>query len=223
MPMKGKTFRPRKSKPRFRRRKPTTTLNRALQPMASRYICKMKYAQTFTTDANGRYTFRLNSIFNPDATLLPGTGASHQPYGHDQMLLFYNRYRVISCGYRIQAISPGNSIPIQVAAIPANGTHIFVNVSEMKENPRAKYVVVNAGDTAKFLSSNCYIPALMGRTKTQYMSDDLFAATMGTNPGELAILNILTNNISDVGAAFTLNILLEYTVELYDPKNVQQS
>lgn len=228
MPWKGKRGgrRVRKSKPRFRKGRKgrkTVTVNRALQPVGQRYICKMKYAQTITTDANGRYTFRLNSIFNPDNTLLPGVGASHQPYGHDQLSLFYNRYRVIACGWRIQAVQTSSGVPIQLAAIPSNGAVIFVNVSEMKENPRSKYVTVSPGAASVYLRGKVSMPSLTGRTSAQYMADDSYQAVMGANPTETMTLNILTNTISDTSASFTCNVLLEYTVELFDPKNVGQS
>lgn len=219
----AKKYRPRKSKPRFRKRKPTVLINRAVQPVAQRYICKMKYSQTVTTDANGRYSFRINSIYNPDVANLPGVGGSHQPYGHDAMTLFYNRYRVISCGWRVQGVQAYNSIPIQLGVIPANDTTIFVNTSELKENPRAKYVTISPGAPAQYLRGKISLPSLVGRTPAQYMADDRYQATMGTNPLENAVINILTNTISDTASAFTLNVLLEYTVELFDAKNQQQS
>lgn len=214
--------RARKSKPRFRKYK-TVLANRALQPVAQRYICKMKYSQTVTPDVNGRYSFRLNSIFNPDNTQLPGVGNSHQPYGHDAMTLFYNRYRVISCGWRIQGIQSSTGIPIQLGAIPANDSVIFVNISELKENPRAKYMSITPGGPPQILRGKVSMPSLVGRSTAQYMADDRYQAQVGTNPLEAAILNILTNTVSDVATQFTFNILLEYTVELFDPKNQQQS
>lgn len=214
----------RKSKPRFKRGgRKMTNVNRGLQPIPSRYICKMKYSETVTPDVNGRIYFNLNSIFQPNRQALPGVGSSHQPYGHDQLALFYNRYRVISCGWRLQACTTTAGIVAQIGAIPSNDTIIFVNVSEMKENPRSKYVTVSPGAAAVYLTGKSYMPSLVGRTKAQYMADDRYQATFGTNPGELAILNVLTNTVTDLPTQFTFNILLEYTVELFDVKNVQQS
>lgn len=74
-------------------------VNSALQPIPQRYITKMKYSEQVSTDAAGRYMFNLNSIFDPNRT---GTLTGHQPYGFDTLATLYNRYRVISCGYRIQ-------------------------------------------------------------------------------------------------------------------------
>lgn len=48
-------------------------VNRAIQPVAQRYIAKHKYVANVVTDANGNYVFNLNSTFDPDRT---GGGAS---------------------------------------------------------------------------------------------------------------------------------------------------
>ena len=79
-----------KGKPRVIRRRrfakrrvqKTTNVNRSLQPVPSRYICKMKYSTNVATDINGQYIFNLNSLYDPDRT---GTG--HQPYGFDNLAL----------------------------------------------------------------------------------------------------------------------------------------
>jgi len=207
----------RKSKPRFRRRK-QVLVNRALQPVAQRYICKMKYCETITTSGTGSYSFNLNSIFDPNRT-----GVGHQPYGHDTLETLYNRYRVISCGYRIQAVQSYNSIPIQIAVQPANELLSFTTISEMKENPRSKYVTVSPGAPAVILKGKSYIPSLVGRNKAQYMAEANYQAQFGSSPSELAILNVKTQTLADVDTSFTMNVLLEYTVEVFDIKHLAQS
>jgi len=51
----------------------TTNVNRSLQPIPDRYICKMKYAETIQTSATGQFQYRLNSLFDPNFS---GGGAS---------------------------------------------------------------------------------------------------------------------------------------------------
>lgn len=202
-----------------RSRKPRrVVVNRALQPIAQRYICKMKYAETTSTSALGEYRFNLNSIFDPNRS-----GVGHQPYGHDTLQTLYNRYRVISCGYRIQAVQTATGVPIQLACQPANEQLTYTTISEMKENPRAKYVTVSPGAPAVYLTGKVYLPSLVGRTKAQYMADDRYQAEYGASPAENAILNIKAQTIADVDTIFTFNILLEYTVESFDIKNLGQS
>lgn len=202
----------------FRRRGYPTNVNRSLQPIAQRYICKMKYADTITTNATGDFQFNLNSIFDPNRS-----GVGHQPYGHDTMQTLYNRYRVIACGWRINFLPSTAGVPITVASFPANEVITFTTGAEARENPRTRYVSQAPGATSLTLSGKQYLPSLVGRTKAQYMADDRYQAQMGTSPGELAILNLYTFNNGDVAAATTLQVLLEYTVEFFDVKHLAQS
>lgn len=216
-------------------------VNKALQPIAQRYICKMKYCDTFTLDTTGSipgvvvHRFRLNSIYDPNLT-----SGGHKPYGFDQLLGFpnavpatqglYNRYRVISCSYNIYA-APTAGQNVQVTALPANeavGTTIGVNGSALREQPRAKYVTQTTGAPIKLLKGRVYIPSLVGRTKAQYMADDRYQAAYNENPLEAAILNVYLNEIGDASGISTavqarLNIEMTYTVELFDVVNKSQS
>jgi len=200
------------------RRAYPTNVNKSLQPFAQRYIAKLKYSETVATDATGNFQFNLNSIFDPNRS-----GIGHQPYGRDTLATLYNRYRVIACGWRIHAMLASGVTPVQVGCQPANEVITSTSISELRENPRAKYITQNPGSGTVTLSGKQYIPSLMGRTKAQYMADDRFQAEMGNNPGELAILNIFSATPADLGVAQTLQVLLEYTVEFFDPKHLAQS
>lgn len=190
---------------------------KSLNPIAQRYICKMKYAETITTNVLGHITMSLNSIFDPNTS-----GVGHQPYGHDQLATLYNRYRVISCSYRI--VGNRNSDTLQVVALPSNEGAAFVTAAEYKENPRCRYVTQAPGGEAKFVAGKVYIPSLTGRTKAQYMADDRYQALFGASPQEAAVLNIGCFTGSDTAAASVpVNIELVYTVECFDVKSLAQS
>lgn len=225
MVQQKKRFAPKRSMIRRKRaaRRPQHTLvNRALHPIPQRFITKMKYADYVITDSNGQFYFNLNSVYDPNRT---GTG--HQPYGHDTLATLYNRYRVISCSYRIQLahIATGTPVSQQLAVMPANEAILFSNVSEMRENPRAKYITQNPGASAAVLSGKVYLPSLVGRTKAQYMADDRYQAVVGANPSEQAILNCVASAAfaDNVSAGVCFNVLLEYTVEWFDVKTLGQS
>lgn len=218
-----------KGKPRVQRRKrfgkrrqATTNVNRSLNPIPSRYICKMKYAETITTTSpGGQYILNLNSLFDPDRT-----GVGHQPYGFDNLALLYNRYRVISCGWRVQSPATTNGLPFTIACMPSNDLGItWLSMGEMVENPRVKYVVQNPGAAAVVLRGRSYLPALIGRTKAQYMADDDYQAVVTASPNENALLYLqtfLSTSGSPLGP-LALNVVLEYTVEFFDVKHVTQS
>lgn len=198
-------------------------VNRALQPIAQRYICKMKYSDVVATDTFGMFQYNLNSIFDPNRT---GTG--HQPYGHDTLQTLYNRYRVIACGWRITALRgtgvDTGSTPIVMAAMPANEVLSFATTAEIIENPRSKYITQNPGSTALVLKGKSYLPSLVGRSKSQYMADDRYQAAFGASPNELAILNVYSGNTAGNAVGTTVfHIVLEYTVEVFDVKHLGQS
>lgn len=205
-----------KGKKMYRRKKRTVLVNRALHPIPQRFITKMKYSETVATTAGGNYQFNLNDIFDPNRT-----GVGHQPYGHDTLQTLYNRYRVISCGYRITWNAQTNAIVL--GAMPANEVILFTSTAEMRENPRARYGLANAGGNAQTISGKVYLPSLVGRNKAQYMADDRYQAQFGSSPSELAILNIATANNSDTMLSANIQVLLEYTVECFDMKHLAQS
>jgi len=190
----------------------------ALNPIPGRQIVKMKYAEAFVTNVSNAYNYalNLNSIYDPNRT---GTG--HQPYGHDQLATLYNRYRVISCSYVIQAYS--GAYPIRYAVLPANEVKSVGTIAEMVENPRSQYRLQIPGGSTTKLTGKVYIPALVGRSKSQYMADDRYQSTFGSSPSELAILNLCALANAEVGTDVNWTITLEYTVEVFDVNPLGQS
>ena len=196
-----------------------TAVPRGLAPFAPRYITKMKYSETITTAASGIYQFRLNSVFDPNLF-----GVGHQSYGFDTLSEIYNKYRVISCGWRIQRAQLATDTPVLLGCLPSNDVGIaYTTFSEVRENPRARYITQNAGAGVVTLRGKSYLPSLLGRTRVQYMADDETHATVLTNPAESAILYLFTAEANDVPAAKSIQVLLEYTVEFFDPKHLVQS
>lgn len=206
----------------------TTNVNKSLQPFPSRYICKLKYATALNGVGGppgagyGNYQFQVNSLWDPDST-----GIGHQPYGMDQLTLLYNRYRVISCRYVVNGTvaNAGTEVNSVMGVLPANeGVTVTGGIAEFQENPRAKYITQYVG-SERTLSGNIYIPALVGRTKSQYMADDRYQATMTTSPAELAVMNLFFGNLDGTLATATadLNVTLEFTVEFFDVKKQIQS
>lgn len=211
--------RARKPARRFKRKsqRRTVNVNRALQPVAQRYICKMKYSENFNLPGvgGGRYAFNLNSIFDPN---LSATG--HQPYGHDTLATLYNRYRVISCKWVLNFYN--GSTNVMVATMPANEV-LTIGLTEMMENPRSRFKSQVPGGSATRITGNQSIASLVGRTKTQYMSDDRYQSLFGASPAELAILNIVGQGTTGALVDINCQILLEYTVEVFDVKHLSQS
>ena len=221
--MAGKRrFRKRMGKPRRTAKKGSkVNVNKALAPFAQRYITKMKYAETIFINAAGPQAYRwsLNSLYDPNFS-----GIGHQPHGFDTLATIYNRYRVINASYNITGVDQSGQY-IVVCALPANEQVNALTVSEMRENPRAKFITQAPNAHLKTLKGNVYLPSLVGRNKSQYMADDRYQAVSTTSPNETALLNVYVQRL-DQGSN-TLNvpiqITIEYTVEWFDVKNLSQS
>lgn len=211
------------------RSRPKTTLaNRSnLSPVPARFVTKMKYAEAVTVTGAGlqKYYWNLNSLFDPNQT---GTG--HQPYGFDQLcgptgVALYNRYRVYKVDYVLTVAN--DSYNIHYGVLPNNaGLSLIGNVSEMRENPRAQYAVQNPGGTLKKITGTISLPALVGRTKSQYMADDRYQAVYNASPDESMTLGCFSQGLNDdtgVSMSHTFNIMLVYHCEFFDPHALDQS
>ena len=191
-------------------------VNRALHPLPQRYITKQKYSTVFAISAlQNMYQFNLNSVFDPNRT-----GLGHQPYGFDQLAALYNRYRVISCSYVINVSSANN---VRFAAIETNETPIVLSISDLIERPKAKWKIQPSSGAPQYLKGNCYIPSLVGRNKTEYMSDDRYQSQVTGSPAELGLLNIMCRQLDDTSADAFCTITLNYTVEYFDINQLAQS
>lgn len=218
-PKKSMKSRVRKGRKNYGRKKRSqVVVNRALQPLAQRYITKHKYSESYTLQLTNSYTqvMNLNSLFDPNRT-----GVGHQPYGYDQLSALYNRYRVISCKYVINAYSGTNAI--RYGCIASNDVPPINSMSELVENPRAQFRVQFPGGSSTRITGNVYLPSLMGRTKAEYMADDRYQSPVGSSPAELALLTIIGADITDASTNVLCTVTMEYTVEWFDIIPLEQS
>lgn len=204
-------------------------VNKALAPFAQRYITRMKYCDQFQLDGTQSiWRFSLNNINKPNII-----ASGHQPSGHDTLTTIYNRFRVIKVFWRIESTLTevgANNNSYQLVAVPANENVNPLNAADAREDPRAKYIVQTTGGPTRVLKGVINLPSLMGRTPAQYMADDRFQSQYdsttggGSQPAELAILNIFTNNLlSTVLLPITCMITMTYVVESFDPKILARS
>lgn len=213
---------------RYRGRKKTTLVNKsALAPIPARYITKLKYAESFTLTGTGMRTqqMNLNSLFDPNRS-----GIGHQPYGFDQLCgapgsALYNRYRVFKVDYVLTVAN--DNYNIHYAVLNTNDASPPIgNVSEARENPRCQYACQNPGGTLKKITGSISLPSLLGRTKAQYMSNPDYQAMYSATPNELAVMNIFVQGLNDdisVSMSHTINLLMVYHVEFFDPHVLDQS
>lgn len=206
--------------------KTVSLVGKTLNPIPQRMIAKHKYATSVSLPTAGNswglHQFNLNSTYDPDRT-----GSGHQPYGRDTYATLYNKYRVISCTWRVATIPQTvQARVVQMAVVPTNQTPTgSASMAEFRELPRCKYIIQQPQAPQQFCSGKSYIPSLMGRTKAQYMADDSYSANIGSSPSELALLNVFVGTFDDslVSETFLINVEMEFTVEWFDPNPLPSS
>lgn len=204
------------------RRSKTTNVVLSRGPIAPRTIVRLKYHEDWSSPGTTYdYVWNLNSIFDPNRT---GTG--HQPYGHDQYLTFYNRYRVYRVSFTlcVSALSANENYKLSIGA--SNDVNTYSNPSLAAESP-SFFTRIVSNATPIIIRGNYYLPAVTGVTTTQYKTDDRFQSQFGASPTELIVMHIVSSAVGtdaapDIGKlAYSLNLV--YHCELFDPNTLGQS
>jgi len=225
---KRKTAYRKKRSTRSRRSKTTMRNSNPGQLIAPRYITKLKYADGPYTlsvpfaDISTDYQFNLNSLFDPNRT---GTG--HQPLGHDQLDLLYNRYRVFAASYRVEFYPnpPGSSFQAAHFVSLRNDatTMSSLSLNAVRETPHT-LVKIGRFDAPTIFTGRVSLPKLTGQTSAQYKAGTNYEAQMSASPTELMTLNIGSVPLTSLGGATTyFNVQIMYHVECFDPRTLAQS
>lgn len=175
-----------------------------------------------TTGATAYNFFRMTSIYDPDYS---GTGT--QPLGHDQLAVFYERYRVVSA--RITAnfftnatSSAGNAIgAIYITDTPPAA--VPTNIDTLVQQPNTKYVCFgpqNAMNPSK-VSYGVNVKRMMGR----WADGDPAGANFGQNPNEniYAVVAVAGVDASADPAAFDVQVQISFDVECSSLKQIGAS
>jgi len=182
-------------------------------------ITRMTYGEMIERtpgSATDFYTFRLNSTFDPDLT---GTG--HQPLGRDQIAgTWYGKYRVHSVKVHVafsHVMAAG--CPCLHYLYPSNGYNL-ATITDALEQPFVLFKV--AGDPNYgfpfAISGKWKLWDIWGKTREQYLADDITGALINANPAEVITLDIglgsmdRTTNVTK----WRFAIRIEYEVEWYD-------
>jgi len=161
----------------------------------------------------------LNSIFDPDRT---GTG--HQPLGHDQLELLYNRYRVFAVSWRVEFPPVGSGGAAATFYVTPKNDAISMapmGPGAVKETPHTLTKISRVDEPVVF-TGRISLPKLTGQTSTQYKSGLEYQAAFGTNPSELQTLQIGAIPFATT-ASYSFDLTLMYHVECFDPKTLAQS
>ncbi len=188
--------------------------------------CKstLKYSNQQTLSMNTTVgissEYRLNGMYDPK------TG-THQPYGYDTVMNIYSRFTVIRAKYHVE-FTPSDDRALvgvitssqSITAVTNSATFLLASESPYS---RTKALAFQGGPPAVFTGSIA-VNELMGLTPAQLLADDVFAGATGSNPTQLAYLNVFAYNPSASSPVdITVLVNIWYEAICFDPYLQNQS
>ncbi len=191
----------------------------------------LDYSQFVTVTAaqqvTGKYTFRANSIFDPDLT-----GVGHQPKFRDQMAVYYNRYRVLACSISVGDVFISNTANTPVMAIgvvPSLRSDVtpnyMGNIARMYEDgvKHKKFVERDIGQRSLLTKVGGYVKMKNILQKIDFDIDHLNSASPPDDTSvDWDIIFASTTNVTPT-SDLSMIVKLKYYVEFTDPIIVGQS
>lgn len=178
---------------------------------------KLNYVDRLTLSPGAtycQYTFRGNSLFDPDYT---GTG--HQPMYFDQYTAIYNKYRVLASSITIDAADVSGDSALYMICTPNTDVLTATSIPLVMEQtgsvaPRM-IPIAQRGPMPK-LKLFATTRKVMGLSKGE-INDDTYSATSGANPSNIWYWNIFFSSVDDVHHVIASVIVkLTYYVQFYD-------
>lgn len=194
---------------------------RSLMPM--RYKTKLMYCDvlnvTYTAPLGVQwYTFRMNSLFDPDFT-----GIGHQPAGYDQITPFYNSWIVtgVKVLWEGRFLSGGEYVLALNGQAPLNQLPAGP-VSELLEDRRT--IIKRADLYHTFRIEKYYdVATVSGIPRSRMMDDISYSGNVGANPQTVGWVNL--GSVSTDLSTYSVNstITLVYYCEFFEPIEIGPS
>lgn len=216
------------------RKKVSTTFVGPRGPVKDKTVLKLRYCDTYSSLPGvlqaAQYIYRGNSCYDPDYT---GTGA--QPYGWDQWLDVYQKYRVIGSTIEVKAMSYASNSTASAAtegcaqfyvvpnlATSDLTTSVATNTFDLKNLPYARQAIVTP-DKPGYIKMYMPTGKLFGYNKYQIKSQQEFEASTVANPSKEFYWHIYTCGIDEQAANLYVNVTVTYYVEMFQRVNVASS
>ncbi len=167
--------------------------------------------------------FRGNDLFDPDVS---GVGA--QPYGFDQMMTFYSKYRVLSSKIECWFCSVGTSAGTQsfnFVVVPTATGVSFASLEDASAAPYAKWGV-NQGlsNPARHVIHSMATGKMEGVPITKVRDEDTYSGSASASVTSGFDWQILTQSV-DLSSALScfLYVTISYDTEFYERVNLALS
>lgn len=207
--------------PMVRLAPPRPSITTRVTPFKDQLRCHMTYYEinSITTGAitAGAYVYSANGLYDPNIT-----GAGHQAMGFDQLMVMYDHYTVTGAKITVN-VSNDSALPIVFAIQVSDSPTPLTVPGQIVENGLVTY-----GTTSSSMQSKCQFVATVGIEKFMgrpgILTEDDFRGSATANPVEQVYFILYAWNINSVNAnPIAMDVLIEYTAVLTEPKRLTQS
>ncbi len=199
--------------------------------MPSRYKAAMRYSEQISLSTGTiqgfygtEYSFRLNSLFDPDFT-----SGGHQPYGFDQIAAWYNRYIVTRVRIELTVTDPSADglffgAQIRTTAAAASISNESIGEHDERQGCMTK-PINNTGSQVTVMRFDLPLHEVHGLTQTEWLGDiSSHGATVSNNPAIVSFLSFaIANASSTTNASVKVLCRLTYDCEFSERLPQQQS
>lgn len=192
-------------------------------PLGERLFTTLEYAYSDVVTGGTSYfdkQFNANGIYDTDVSV-----GGVQPLGFDELMAFFQKYRVHSYEIDVWAIN-NSATPFQMTLIPSNTTSAYVNIDEARAAPRAVTAIAvdpTAQGKPLRLKQRFLIRDIVGCNKAEF-SDENFAGDASANPAHIVRSHVYLGNLNGgITISAYISYRMRFKVEFYDRKQLALS
>jgi len=147
----------------------------------------------------------MNSLYDPDLT---GTG--HQPYGYDQLKVFFQNYLVTEVTIEMQVVQQTyNGDTVTVSFLPWYSATAPPTAQDYLAEVGSESIQLPAGQVVKY-KRTFSLPEILAIAPAEYLSDTQYRTAVGANPTLAPVFNLSYTCGSATQPTFTVRALLTY-------------
>jgi len=180
-------------------------------PDTTRTVLRYCDVLSLTSSSPQQYTFRANSLFDPDLT---STG--HQPLYFDQYIASYEKYRVFKTHIQVRVTNNTQSTVNELVIVPTSQVPTLTSISMAREQARA----VTSGPLPAFqalprvIRLSLTTKTVLGLQKTQIYDQD-YGAIFSASPVELWYYTLYAWSAA-TAIDLVVDVELTFECEFYD-------
>lgn len=219
---------PKRKRSKYRaakRRSSFVRLGKSIQPLASLATltyCDNDFSLTSTAGVYARDTYRINSMYDPDAT-----GGGNQPNGFDIMMGLYDHYQVLSASIVVTITHCDQRSVIGINTSDRNTPLINLETLRIfQENPGSKYKYIIKSDDnrgAVVLKTKTDLPKFFGIPRKSFIGSSRFIGQSTTNPDDPAAYHVMLWGLNSATSTIRYSVRMEFNCLFSEPKSIDGS